>query len=159
MLFNFQGASRYRSSRQLDYYITQLPLCQYFFESFLKTFSHLLGSASHLFAGGALLYLFLYVLSTVFMNFFTFIQISKNNWKLSVPNGKMAHTQHILPEPTRKHNIIRPAFLLPPLFRGSFKTSFLCIFSFHSIHSRKNAKSLPIRRGFALTDYKVILCP
>jgi len=39
LLFNFQGASRYRSLRQLDYYITSFFPCQYFFETFLKFFS------------------------------------------------------------------------------------------------------------------------
>ena len=38
LLFNFQGASRYRSLRQLDYYITSFFPCQYFFETFLKFF-------------------------------------------------------------------------------------------------------------------------
>ena len=38
-LFNFQGPITTRSRGQLCYYITELLLCQYFFESFLKFFS------------------------------------------------------------------------------------------------------------------------
>ena len=38
MLFNFQGASRYRFSRQLCYYIKLKTLCQYFFQTFFKFF-------------------------------------------------------------------------------------------------------------------------
>ena len=38
LLFNFQGASRYRFSRQLCYYIRSKTLCQYFFQTFFKFF-------------------------------------------------------------------------------------------------------------------------
>ena len=79
LLFNFQGASRYRFSRQLCYYIKLKTLCQYFFKTFFKffqTFFQVFWSflnrifRFHLLAGGFLLYLFLVPLSTLFLNFF-----------------------------------------------------------------------------------------